>query len=103
MFYEIPLNGNSESFSVEIADKTYFFRVYFNHELDQWVLDLGTSNKNWIACNIALVTGQNLLMQYEHLNLGFSLWLQVDGLPEAEAGYENLGTEARLFAEVEDA
>ena len=47
--------------------------------------------------------GQNLLMQYEHLKLGFSLWLQVDGLPEAEAGYENLGTEARLFAEVEDA
>lgn len=96
--YEIPLSGMPEQFEIELAGGTYLVRVKWNHELGRWALDLGRSATEWLVRNIALVPGGDLLAQYEYLGLGFELYLQCDGRPDAEADFENLGTETHLYA-----
>ena len=96
--FEIPLAGYPELFEIELAGGTYLLRVRWNHELGRWTLDIGRSSTEWLVRNLALVPGENLLAQYAYLGLGFELHLQCDERPDSEAGFENLGTEAHLYA-----
>ena len=95
--FEIPLSPFAESFQIEINSATYYMRTHWNGALQRWTLDIGRSADNWIICNIALVAGQNLLMQHDHMKLGFELWVQVDGQPEEDVGIEGFGEESALL------
>lgn len=95
--FEIPLQPNAEKFQIEINGTNYFMRTHWNDALNCWTLDLGHSAEKLLICNLALVAGCNLLMQHEHLNLGFELWVQVDGKPEADIGIEGFGAESALM------
>ena len=102
MVYELPLQGVNELFETEINGSTYTMRVRWNHKLQQWTLDLARNAKDWIIRNLALVAGQNLLQQYDHFALGFELWISVDGDPNADATFNNLGSKARLLVIIDD-
>lgn len=95
--FEIPLNPYAEKFQIDINGQSYFMRTHWNDALACWTLDLGHSAEKLLICNMALVAGRNLLMQHEHLNLGFELWVQVDGKPEADVGIEGFGAESALL------
>lgn len=99
--FELPLNPYAETFQVEIGGKSYMMRTHWNNALQRWTMDLGTSNERWMICNMALVAGQNLLMQHDHLKLGFQLWVQMDGKPEEEPGIEGFGKESTLLVVTE--
>jgi hypothetical protein len=94
---EIPLNDYAESFTVELAGAPYTFKTKWNDALGAWVLDIGKSSDEWLIRNLAIVTGGNLLEQYEHLNLGFELYAVTDGKPETDPS-ANLGTDSHLYA-----
>lgn len=98
---EIPVSNRPERFDIEIAGQQYVMRTHFNVPLGRWTIDIGKSETEWIIRNLALVRGENLLAQYEHLNLGFGLWVYVDGDPDGEADFDNLGTDAHLFVTTE--
>lgn len=98
---EIPLQGVSEIFEVELQSVTYQLRVKWNHKLKQWALDIARGTQ-WIIRNLAMVAGQDLLLQYSHLNFAFELWVQVDGDRNADATFDNLGTKARLLVITDD-
>lgn len=76
--YEIPLNSFAEEFNVEINGVNYLLRTKWNEPLQAWTLDIGRSENEWLIRNLALVTGENLLQQYEHLKLGFGLIVVTD-------------------------
>lgn len=98
--FEIPLNNRPEKFEIEIAGQQYVMRTHFNVPMNRWTLDIGRSETEWLIRNLALVNGQDLLMQYEHLNLGFGLHVFVDGEPMGEATFENAGTDAHLLVTI---
>lgn len=94
--FEIPLNKFAEEFNVEIGGVTYLLRTHWNQALNEWTLDLGRSVNEWLICNLALVAGQNLLQQYDFLNLGFELYAVTDGDNYADPTETNLGTDSHL-------
>ena len=99
--FEIPLNNRPEKFDIEIAGQQFVMRTHFNVPMQRWTLDIGRSESDWLICNLALVRGQNLLEQYEHLNLGFGLHVYVDGDGTGEATFENLGSDAHLLVTIQ--
>lgn len=98
--FEIPLSARPEKFDIEIAGQQFVMRTHFNVPMDRWTIDIGKSESEWIIRNLALVAGQNLLEQYEHLNLGFGLHIFVDGEPTGEATFDNLGSDAHLLVTI---
>lgn len=94
---EIPLNPYPELFQIEINGTPFYLRTHWNVAMQRWTIDVGLGENDWLIRNLALVSGVDLLEQYEHLGLGFELRLWVDGNIEGEATFENLGNEARLL------
>jgi len=100
-FYEVPLSGAPQSFSISIAGATYNLRLTYQNVADGgWVLDLSDSSGNAIVQGIPLVTGADLLAQYGYLGLGFSLVVNTDGDADAVPTFANLGTLSHLYVAV---
>jgi len=100
-FYEVPLSGAPQSFSISIAGTTYNLRLtYQNVTGGGWALDLSNSSGTAIVQGIPLVTGTDLLSQYGYLGLGVSLVVSTDGDPEAAPTFSNLGTLSHLYVAV---
>lgn len=100
--FEIPLNDFAEIFQIEIAGQNFTFKTRWNESLNRWILDIGRDEQTWIINNLAMVSGIDLLSQFDHLQLGFQLYVQVDGDSEAEMGESNIGKEARLLVKIDD-
>jgi hypothetical protein len=95
----IPLAGVSETFPITLAGVAYQFTVQFRAEpLNTWVLDIADAQNNPIIQGIALVTGADLLEQFGYLGLGFSLFVQTAQDAGAVPTFENLGSDANLYA-----
>lgn len=97
--YEIPLTPQSQQLSTTLAGTTYNLAVLWRDgEFGGWFLDINDQNNNPIINGIPLVTGVDLLAQYEYLGLGFQLWVQTDNDPAAVPTYTNLGVTSHLYA-----
>jgi len=100
-FYEIPLSPTPQAFTIMLAGIEYRMRVvYADAPEGGWLLDINAQDGNPIVSGIPLVTGADLLEQYEYLGLGGGLWVATDGAPEAAPTFGNLGNASRLFFEV---
>ncbi len=96
--FEIPLTATPQLFLITLVGKQYYFKVWWNDASDTWVLDILTGNKASLVCGIPLVTGTDLLGQYEYLGIGGSLFVcsntdSADDLPT----FSNLGTDSKLY------
>jgi hypothetical protein len=95
---QIPLSGQPQTFNVMLGGVAYTFTVqYRNDPAGGWVLDIADSSGNDIVTGIALVTGANLLEQYEHLGFNGGLYVQTLDDPDAVPTFDNLGTNALLY------
>lgn len=77
--YEIPLSPNPQTFAIELGSTTYQMTVVWNPVLACWVLDIASEDNAPVVSGIPLVTGLDLLAQYEYLGFGGSLVVQTDG------------------------
>lgn len=101
--YEIPLTSVSQKFAIQLAGATYNLTVSWNTApTGGWVLDIADSNDEPLVAGIPLVTGADLLAQYEYLNFGGQLLVQTDYDAFAVPQYGNLGTQSHLYFFVED-
>jgi hypothetical protein len=63
-----------------------------------WVIDIYDGDSNTpIVMNVPMVTGADLLAQYEYLNLKGQLIVYTDGNELAVPTLENLGVESNLY------
>jgi len=100
-FYEIPLSPTPQAFTIMLAGIEYRMRVvYADAPEGGWLLDIDAQDGTQIISGVPLVTGTNLLDQYEYLRLGGGLWVATDGDPDAEPTFGNLGNASRLYFEV---
>ena len=97
-FYEIPLQPTNQNIRISILNVNYIIRTYYcDIENGGWVIDISDSSGNAILHGIPLVTGADLLGQYEYLGLGFGLMFASDGDIDAVSGFNDLGVSGHLY------
>lgn len=101
--YEIPLTPVAQKFNITLAGKAYTLTFGWN-DADQggWVLDIADSSGVPLINGIPLVTGADLLAQYEYIGIGGSLEVQTDFDLTAPPTFENLGLTSHLFFLADD-
>lgn len=101
--YEIPLSPEAQKFGIVLAAITYQMVVrYIDADMGGWVFDLSDSSDTPILQGIPLVTGENLLAQFDYLNFGGSMVVQTDHDLNAVPTYDNLGSTSHLYFQVVD-
>jgi hypothetical protein len=97
--YEIPLTPEAQTFTIDLADVTYIVSLFWCDASSCWIINLADSQGVDIVTGIPLVTGSDLLGQYQYLGIGGSLIAFTDGDSSAVPTYENLGTSSHLYFE----
>lgn len=108
--YEIPLQAQSQSFSVTMAGATYQMMLIWRaseviafpaspdaNAAGTWVLDIADNQGNPLLRGVPLVTGADLLAPYTYMGFPGSLVVQTDHDTDAMPTYSNLGTNSHLY------
>jgi hypothetical protein len=94
--YGVPLQAKSQVLSITLSGVVYTLSVQYRNGLG-WILDIADSQGNAIVCGIPLITGADLLAQYDYLGFTGSLWVQTTSDPDAVPTFANLGTDGLLY------
>jgi hypothetical protein len=83
--------------NISLGGVTYNLRTTWNTQAPGWMLDISDANNNPLIQGIPLVSGYDLLGQYQYMGFGFSLYVLTQGDPLAVPTYANLGGNANVF------
>lgn len=96
--FEVPLSPQAQVFNIDLTGTTYRLTLAWNTApTGGWILDIADSGGNDIVLGIPLVTGANLLEQYDYLDFGGSLEVQTDYDLNAVPTFNNLGIQSHLY------
>lgn len=95
--YVVPLIAANQQFFISLAGVTYHLKVKWNKFSNAWVLDIQDSQQNNILTGIPMVTGCDLLEQYQYLNIGGAMVVQSTNDPDLVPDYTTLGSTGLLF------
>lgn len=96
--FEIPLSANAQTFDIVLSGIDYFMQVVWNSIASCWILDIADSNNNPLIQGIPLITGADLLAQYQSVGIGGSLVVSdTSGAADAVPTYAGLGTSGHLY------
>jgi uncharacterized protein DUF6983 len=93
----VPLIAAPQKLSVSLNGNTYNLTCKWNQIAQLWVLDIADGTDTVIVGGIPLVTGTDLLSQYESLGIGGSLIVQTTNDPDVPPTFTNLGTQSFLY------
>jgi len=95
----IPLENVPQVFEIALGGTNYLMTSKYNSaDEGGWVLDLQDAVTNeYLACNIPLITGADLLEGLEYLGIAGPLVVFTDGDELAVPTLENLGVESNLY------
>lgn len=96
-YSEIPLTPSPQVLTTALSGVTYTLTIKWNTVAECWMMDIGDQSNNPLVQGIPLVTGSDLLAQFEYLGIGGALTVQTDNDPAAIPTYTNLGTTGHLF------
>ena len=97
LVYEIPLSGEAQRMTVPLGGVSYRLTFQYRDAVEGgWIMDIADEGDNPIACGLPLITGADLLGQFEHLGIGGVLAINTDGEDSAPT-YGGLGTSSRLY------
>lgn len=124
--YEIPTSSSPQKFSITLAGIAYNLQLLYHdvnagqftsnltnistalgldnvgtlvdpNNISSWILDISDQNNNPILVGIPLITGIDLLYQYQYLNFGGALVVSTDGDLSSVPTFGNLGTFGHLW------
>lgn len=97
-YSEIPLSPTPQAFSITLSGVSYWLSIAYA-AVDQggWSLDIADAQKVPVVNGLPLVTGADLLEQYEYLGLPGRLWVQTLSDPDAVPTFDNIGGDAKLL------
>lgn len=97
-YYEIPLSGVAQRFSVSLGGVSYSMLLAWREtDMGGWFLDILAADATPVLMGIPLVTGADLLAQYPDKNFGGVLRVTTDGDPDAVPTYANIGTQSHVY------
>jgi len=96
--YDIPITpSTAQKFTVTLNNVTYNFRLRWCDPSQCWVLDISDIADTAIVLGIPLVTGANLLEQYDYLGFAGGLYVYTDGSPDTVPNFDSLGANGHLY------
>ena len=95
--FEVPLSATPQKVSVTLGVDTYVMTVRWNKAAQCWVFDLADQEGTDVLTGVPIVTGANLLEQFDYLEFGGALIAQSDSDIDAVPTFTNLGTEGHLY------
>ena len=96
--FSIPLVAYPQMFKITLAAVDYQLTLtYADTDEGGWLLAIADANSAPIVSGIPLVTGVDLLAQYQHFGFGGQLWVQTTDDPDAVPTFDNLGIGAQLY------
>ncbi|HBC94305.1 MAG TPA: hypothetical protein DCZ10_15760 [Pelotomaculum sp.] len=100
-YYTIPLTSDpSQNFTCTIPvdgrNITLRFRINYNDIAGYWWMSITDSSGALLIDSLPLLTGQNILGQYQYLGIG-SAYLYNNGSSEDNPDNTNLGTDFLLI------
>lgn len=95
--YEIPTAPKSEAFQISLNGVDYRIVQRFNVAMNAWVVDIISVDGTPKLRGLMLVTGVDLLSQFEHLGLGGQLQVQSDDDVDRVPDYATLGSTGHLY------
>lgn len=96
--FSIPLKqGVPQTLSVFLNGIEYQLSVHWCDPMGAWILDIFDANGNPIVTGLGMVTGLDLLAQYEHLGIGGQLVVQLDNNPLQVPNFTQLGDTGHLY------
>lgn len=96
---EIPLSPENQAFSISLAGQS--FQMVVTWRAAFWCLDIMDSSGVDLIKGIPLITGANLLAQYDYLGLGFALCVGCDNPANENPTETDLGINSHLYAVTE--
>lgn len=102
--FRIPLMNEPQVFEIDLSGRALTIVCRWNPEIPAWQLCLrdAVTGEPLLTC-MPLVTGVDLLAQYQYLGLPGKLFCYTEGNGDAPPTLENLGIEAQLYYYLEDA
>lgn len=95
-FFSIPALPTPQSFGISLGGIDLNMNLAFKGAAG-WVMDVANDIGDTLLSGVPLVTGGNLLEQFEHLGIPGGLWVQTKNAPDAVPTFDNLGVESFLF------
>lgn len=96
--FKIPFTNVPQRFAISLAGKDYVLQNVWNSESNSWEISMFDGDTDApIFASLPLVTGVNLLRQYEYLGIAGSLYVYTDGDDTAVPTETNLGVESNLY------
>lgn len=92
---EIPLTPDNQQFNAVINHKNYRIKILWRESC--WVMDLMDEQKKVIISGIPLITGVNLLAQYNWMDFGFALFVGCDDPMQEMPTKTDLGLTSHLY------
>lgn len=95
--FEIPMNGKAQEFSITLAGVQYNLTLVWNSVSSAWIMDIADSNDDPLLSGVPIVTGADILAQFEYIGISGELYVQTDSDPNVMPTYENFGTDSHLY------
>lgn len=95
--FEIPTNPKPERFDISLGGKVRSLSLRWNAADAAWVLDIAEQDGTRVASGLPLVTGADLLAQFEYLGFGGQLVVQTDHNPDVVPTFDSLGSTGHLY------
>ena len=95
-FFSVPALPTPQSFGISLGGLDLNMNLAFKGAAG-WVMDVANNVGDTLLSGVPLVTGGNLLEQFEHLGIPGGLWVQTKNAPDAVPTFDNMGVESFLF------
>lgn len=96
--FEVPLAPpQPQRFNIELAGQTRQLTLVWNIPAACWLMNIADQNGDTIVNGLPLITGADLLEQFEYLLFGGNFVAQTDSMADEVPTFDNLGETGRLY------
>ncbi len=93
----IPFDPVAQKFGIALNGTNYNLRSVWNDVSQCWIVDIADSDDIALVSGVAIVTGDDLLAQFEYLGIGGGLIATTDAVTDEVPTYANLGTSGHVY------
>ncbi len=94
---EIPLAPYPQKMTIELSGVVYSLTFKWNEPMQCWVVDFATPAGVTVLTGIPIVTGVDLVEQFEYLQLGGGVQAVSDTVATDVPTFENLGVSSHVY------
>ena len=98
LLYELPFTGRQQYVNITLAAVRYRFKLAWNVYASCWILDILQADGVPIARGLPIVTGADMLAQFEYLEVGGQFLVTTDQTyGEMVPSYQGLGLTGHVY------